>query len=207
MRSEVAERYPAGMRRWMLVPAVVVLLALSGCAPETEPTGAPSIEPSASEPSESSDPSEPAPEPIVLPDCDTMYSPAMVETLVSESRLRDAVGVSSPGSLDDRVSALFDSLVRSVSCGWYLPASESGSTTTIAVIDDAARTELEAAFAAGGFSAATTAEGELYSIRVEEEFITYEESHLLFDDVWIGTLYVGGSAEPLTLDAYAQSFP
>ncbi len=194
------------MRRWMLVPAVVVLLALSGCAPETEPAAAPSVEPTASEPSESSEPTEPAPEPIVLPGCDDIYTPAMVETLISESRVRDADGTVSRGSLDDGISAIFDELDETVSCGWYLPASESGSTTTIAIIDDAARSELEAAFAAGGFSAATTADGELYSIRVEEEFITYEESHLLFDGVWIGTLYVGGSAEPLTINAYAQSF-
>lgn len=187
---------------------VAIALALAGCTPAPEPMASPTTSAAAPEAASAEPTPTPTPSPAIeLPDCDTIYSPAMVAQLTAESRVRDAVGVSSPGSLDDRVSALFDSLVRSVSCGWYLPASESGSTTTIAIIDDAARTELEAALGAGGFSAATTADGELYSIRVEEEFITYEESHLVFDDVWIGTLYVGGSAEPLTLDAYAQLAP
>lgn len=136
-----------------------------------------------------------------------MYSPALVASLIAESRVRDTEEAVGRGSLDDAVSAVLDGLDETVSCGWYLPASESGSTTIVARIDDAARAELESAFNAGGFSADTTADGELYSISVEEEFGTYEESHLVADDIWIGTLYAGGTAETLTLDAAAQLLP
>ncbi len=199
---------PSIVRGATLAVAAALALSLAACTPSPEQAESPSPAASASASPSSATPPTPTPSPdLALPDCETIYSPAMVASLIAESRVSDADDAVGRGSLDEAVSAVLDTLDETVSCGWYLPASESGSTTTVARIDDAAKADLEAAFAAGGFTAATTADGELYSIRVEEEFGTYEESHLVLDSIWIGTLYAGGSAEALTLDAAAQLLP
>ncbi|MBX9471203.1 hypothetical protein [Microcella sp.] len=196
------------MRRWMLVPAVVILLALSGCAPETEPDAEPSAEPSAIEPSASS---EPAPEPIVLPGCDDIYSPALVAALEGEGRTSEG-DVSTPGgggwgTFDVGIETILAAIDARVSCTWILPASESGSTTSIAVLDGVSRTALIAALAGAGFTASTTPSGDLYTLAVEEEFITYTEAHLLTSDLWFGSAYSFGDATVLTLDAAAELLP
>lgn len=196
------------MRRWMLVPAVIALLVLAGCTPEPPPAADPSVEPSASEPAE---PVEPSAEPVTLPDCDTIYSPAMVAALTAESRTNEgdvsALGPGGLGSFDEGIQAILSAVDESVHCTWILPASESGSTTSIALLDDATRTALVAALATAGFTASTTASGDLYTIAVEKEFGSYTESHLLTAEVWFASAYAHGDAEALTLDAAAQLLP
>ena len=196
------------MRRRMLVTAVVVLLALSGCAPEAEPDSAPSAEASASEPVETS---TPAAEPIALPGCDNIYSPALVAVLEGEGRTSEG-DVSTPGgggwgTLDVGVETILAAIDERVSCTWIFPASESGSTTSIAVLDGASRTALIAALAGAGFTASTAPSGDLYTLSVEEEFITYTEAHLLTADLWFASAYSFGDATALTLDAAAQLLP
>ena len=192
----------------MLVPAVIALLALSGCAPEAEPDAAPSVEASASEPVETS---TPAAEPIALPGCDNIYSPALVAALEGEGRTSEG-DVSTPGgggwgTLDVGVETILAAIDERVSCTWIYPASESGSTTSIAVLDGASRTALIAALAGAGFTASTAPSGDLYTLSVEEEFITYTEAHLLTADLWFASAYSFGDATALTLDAAAQLLP
>lgn len=208
MRATDLGRYSAGMRRWMLVPAVMALLVLSGCTPEPPPDADPSVEPSSSEPAE---PSEPAVEPITLPDCDGIYSPALVASLEAEGRTSEG-DVSTPGgggwgTFDVGIETILAAIDDRLSCTWTLPASESGSSTSIAVLDDASRTALIAALAAAGFTASTAPSGDLYTLAVEEEFITYTEAHLLTADLWFASAYGFGDATALTLDAAAQLLP
>lgn len=196
------------MRRWMLLPAVITLLVLSGCTPEPPPETTPSVE---SAPSEPAEPSEPAVEPIVLPDCDSIYSAAVVAALTAEDRL--SVGdVSGPGmggwgTHDVGIETILAAITDAVHCTWILPASESGSTTSIAVLDSASRTALVAALTAAGFTASTAPRGDLYALQVEEEFITYTETHLLTADLWFASAYSFGNATTLTLDAAGQLLP
>jgi len=194
------------MRPWILVPVVAVVLALTACTPGPDERPEPLPSETSEAPIESSD--APA---ITLPDCDNIYSPAMVAALESEGRTNEG-DVSVPGgggwgTADGEIEAILAAIPDSVHCSWILPASESGSTTSIAVLDDTSRTALIAAFASGGFIASTAPGGDLYSITVEEEFITYTESHLLTADVWIGSEYAFGDASTLTLDAAAQLLP
>ncbi|UYN83921.1 MAG: hypothetical protein KIT89_01410 [Microcella sp.] len=192
------------MRRWMLASALTAVLALSACTPEPEPGATPSASPSATV-SASAAPTAPA---ISLPDCDSIYSPALVAALEAEGRTSEgdvsALGGGGWGTFDVGVEAILSAIPEAVHCTWILPASESGSTTSIAMLDDASRTALVAAFAGGGFVASTAPGGDLYSITVEEEFITYTESHLLTAEVWIASAYAFGDASTLTLDAAAQ---
>lgn len=209
MRSPVVERYSAGMRRPILAVALMLLLAVSGC------TGTPSTEPSDESTSspvpEASETAPPQPEPITLPDCDSIYSPALVAALEAEGRTSEG-DVSTPGgggwgTFDVGIETILAAIDDRVSCTWILPASESGSTTSIAVLDDASRTALVAALAGAGFTASTSPSGDLYSIAVEEEFITYTETHLLTADLWFASAYSFGDATVLTLDAAAELLP
>jgi hypothetical protein len=191
----------------MLAAALTLLLAVAGC------TGAPPVEPS-EQPSSSASP-EPsettAPEPIVLPDCDSIYSPALVASLEAEGRTPEG-DTSTPGgggwgTFDVGIETILAAIDDRISCTWILPASESGSTTSIAVLDDASRTALIAALAGAGFTASTAPSGDLYSIAVEEEFITYTETHLLTAELWFASAYSFGDATTLTLDAAAELLP
>ena len=203
------------MLRLPIAPAALIVAALAvslvGCTPTPEPTpsASPSESPSASE---SATPSAtPTAEPIALPDCGGIYSPALVASLTAEGRT--SIGdVSGPetggwGTADTTLPGILASLPERVSCTWILPATESGSTTSIARLDAASRTAVIAALVAGGYTASTIPQGELYSIAVELEIGTYNESHLLTDEFWFASYFSGGQAESLTLDAAALLLP
>lgn len=181
--------------------AIGVTIALSGCVPPAAPEPSPSPTPVASE-SESATPAAPAG--LTLPDCDTMFSADLVATLTAEGRAPETATTIGPYSNDPGVLALFSGLTDLISCDWILPASESGSTTTVALIDDATAGALEVALAEGGFSGDALGDGRLYTITVEGELVTLTEAHLIIDGAWISTTYFGGDAETLTLDAASQ---
>jgi len=183
--------------------AIVVLAALSGCVAAAAPE--PSSPPAASE-SASVEPS-PSAEPIALPTCDTIYSDAVVASLTAEGRESQG-DVSAPGgggwgTADPGLEAILSGIDERVSCSWILPASESGSTTSIARIDATTRAALDAAFSAAGFFG----DGTLYGTEVETELGSYNEAHVLTDEFWIGSVYWGGDADELTNDALAQLLP
>lgn len=185
--------------------ALGILIALTGCTPAAAP------EPSVSATASASTTASPTPTPVALPACDAIYSPALVTTLEADGR--EAQGdVSSPGAggwgtLDPALETLLAAIDERVSCTWILPASESGSTTSVARLDDANRTALLDALATAGYTATPIDGGELWTIAVEEEFITYTEAHLVSATLWVGSLYTFGDAQTLTLDAAALLLP
>lgn len=185
--------------------ALGLLIALTGCTPSAAP------EPSASATAIASATASPAPAPVALPACDAIYSPELVATLEADGREPQG-DVSSPGAggwgtLDPGLETLLAALDERVSCTWILPASESGSTTSVARLDEASRTALLDALGTAGFTATPIDGGELWTIAVEEEFITYTEAHLVSATLWVGSLYTFGDAQTLTLDAAALLLP
>ncbi len=189
----------------------VLAVSLAGCVPtpEATPSASPSESPSSSESATSS--ATPTPEPIALPDCAGIYSPALVANLTGEGRTSSG-DVSGPGmggwgTADTSLQGLLASISDRVSCTWILPATESGSTTSIARLDAATRTAVVSALTAGGYTASTIPEGELYSIDVELEIGTYNESHLLTDELWFASFFSGGQSQTLTLDAATLLLP
>jgi len=183
--------------------AVTLLLALTGCTPPAAPEPSDSLAASASA---SAEPSPSAAPGLALPDCDSMFSPDLVAALTADGREPEAATIG-PYSNDAGVVAVFGSVTDLVSCDWILPASESGSTTTVALIDDATAGALEIALADGGFSGDAYGDGRLYTITVEGELVSSTEAHLIVDGAWISTTYFGGDAEALTLDAAGQLLP
>jgi hypothetical protein len=198
------------MRHRMLAPALIVVFALAACTPTPTATPAPTASalPSAGESASASPSPSPA---FAVPDCDDIYTPLLISTLVAEGRtpLGDtstAVG-GGWGTFDAGIETILSAIKDRISCTWVLPTSESGSTTSVAVLDAASRTALVAAFAAGGFTASTTSSGDLFTLSVEADFLTYTESHLITAEVWIGSVYAFGDADILTLDAAVAVLP
>lgn len=202
------------MRRPALTSAALALtlmLLVSGCAPAAAPEPADTAPSSASGSPGPSTPASPSAEPVALPTCETLYSPAAVAALESEGRELQG-DISAPGSggwgtLDPDLESQFAAIDERVSCTWILPASESGSTTSVARLDGATRTAVLGALASAGFTATPADGSELWTLRVEGEFITYTEAHLVTDTLWIGSVYTFGDAQTLTLDAAAQLLP
>lgn len=206
----MSSRYLHPRRAVSLIAASALGIALlAGCAPSG--TAEPTPSETSGAPAASNEPSPSADSAITLPDCDALYSPAMVATLESENRESQGdvsgVGEGGWGTTDPAIEAILSALPERVSCSWILPASESGSTTSVAILDDASRTALVASFAAAGFGASTTPNGDLYTLSVEQELGTYTEAHLLTEQFWIASVYFGGDATALTLDAAATVLP
>lgn len=193
----------------LMAPAIAVSLALAatGCTP----TPAPSASPTTTAPPSETPSASPTAEPVALPDCDTIYSAALVATLTSEGRTSSG-DISSPGmggwgTQDATLEGILSTIPERVSCTWILPQSESGSTTSIARLDAATRSTVVATLTAAGYTASTVPGGDLYSIEVTFEVGSYNESHLITDDLWFASVFSGGQSQTLTLDAAAQLLP
>lgn len=211
-------------RTWPLAVAVIAL-TLSGCAgaaPEepdapSDTASATPSETSTPEPSETpsddADSDDDADEgsddaPVALPDCTTIYSAALTAQLTGEGRVAEGdtsvSGGGGWGSGDAVVVGVIQSAAERVSCTWVLPASESGSTTSVVRIDAGTASSLDAHLTGvAGFTASSAAGGTLYTLEVGGDF-PFSEAHLITGDLLIVTEAYGTDAEALTLDAAAQ---
>ena len=159
---------------------------------------------------------------LTIPTCESMYSPELVTTLTEE--LRTNVGDTSEGDFgygttNPELVPLLKN-VRSdlrISCTWYLPASESVSVTSIAIVSGEALREVTGVLRAGGAGSAEAGGGTLYTFEstTSDESPAYiaTEAHFLVDvpcpsslaeescGAWVTTNYAFGQAQPLTLDA------
>jgi len=159
---------------------------------------------------------------LSVPTCDTMFSPELTATLLEE--LRANVGDTSEGNFgygttNQELIPLLKN-VRSdlrISCTWYLPASESVSVTSVAIISGDALRDVTAVIRAAGAGSAEAGGGTLYTFdsTTSDESPDYiaTEAHFLVEvpcpaslaedscGAWVTTNYAFGKAQPLTLDA------
>lgn len=189
--------------------ALAITLSVAGCVPAPAPSASPTPTPSASASEEPTD--TPAAEPIAIPDCDSIYSAGLVATLTAEGRtpLGDVSGpgMGGWGTGDPTLEGILSAIPDRVSCTWILPASESGSTTSIARLDAATRTTVVDTLTAAGYTALTVPGGDLYTIDVTLEIGSYNETHLIAEELWFTTYFSGGQSQTLTLDAAALLLP
>ena len=159
---------------------------------------------------------------LSVPTCDTMYSPGLTATLLED--LRTNVGDTSEGDFGyGTTNKELIPLLKNVrtdlriSCTWYLPASESVSVTSIAIVSGDVLGDVTAVLRAAGAGSADTGGGTLYTFdsTTSDESPDYiaTEAHFLVDipcpaslaedscGAWVTSNYAFGKAQPLTLDA------
>jgi hypothetical protein len=162
---------------------------------------------------------------IAVPTCDTIYSQALTTALLGEVRVN--IGETSEGDFGygttnrDLVSVLKN--VRRdlrISCTWYLPASESVSVTSVAIVSADIETDVNRVLAASGATREDLAGGVLWTldstssnespdfIATEAHFVTPVPCPSSLADtacaLWVSSNYAFGSARTLTLDAATQ---
>lgn len=159
---------------------------------------------------------------LAPPACEDLFSPSQVAALVDQERV--SIGDTSEGVVgygttqSDLVSVL--SATRAdvrISCTWYLPASESVSVTSMAILGSDAATTVAGVLTSLESNRSTLSGATLWDIEQaasgeSPDFIA-TESHLLVEapcpsslaeescSVWITTNYTFGDASPLTRDA------
>ena len=158
----------------------------------------------------------------VVPSCDTIYSAGVVSAFSDQGRELVPQEPSAGygwGSVNPELVRVFQD-VRSdlkVSCTWYLPASESGSTTTVAIISSEFVPDIESALRADQAVRETLGEGTLWKLDQTSSNISGEfdanETHYLVSTtcpaslaepectLWIASTFSFGSSERLTRDA------
>ena len=171
---------------------------------------------------EAEGPTEVVEEGLTVPTCDTLYSADLTAQLLEE--LRSNFGDTSEGNVgygttnQDLVPLLTG--VRSdlrISCTWYLPASESVSVTSVAIVSGDVLDDVAAVLRGVGAGSAEAGGGTLFTIdqATSDESPDYiaTEAHFLVDvpcpaslaedscGAWVTTNYAFGKAQPLTLDA------
>ena len=159
---------------------------------------------------------------LSVPTCETMYSADLSTTLLEE--LRTNVGDTSEGDFgygttNQELIPLLKA-VRSdlrISCTWYLPASESVSVTSVAIVSGEVLGDVTAVLRASGAGSAVAGGGTLYTFdsTTSDESLDYiaTEAHFVVDvpcpaslaeetcGAWVSSNYAFGEAQPLTLDA------
>ena len=159
---------------------------------------------------------------FIIPTCDGLFSAGQTSALVDQSRVNmgdTSEGDFGYGTTNPELVSLLKN-VRSdlrISCTWYLPASESVSVTSLAVVIPEGADAITAALASTGATQQETGGGVLWTIDSttsdeSSDFIA-TEAHFLASvpcpsslaetscTAWVSTNYAFGQAETLTLDA------
>ena len=162
---------------------------------------------------------------IAVPTCDTIYSQAQTSALLGEVRVN--IGETSEGDFgygttNRELVSVLKNVRRDlrISCTWYLPASESVSVTSVAIVSGDIETDVNRVLAASGATKEDLAGGVLWtfdstSSNESPDFIATEAHFVapvpcpssLADTtcaLWVSSNYAFGSARTLTLDAATQ---
>jgi hypothetical protein len=159
---------------------------------------------------------------FVIPTCDQLFSAGQTAALVDQSRVNmgdTSEGDFGYGTTNPELVGLLKN-VRSdlrISCTWYLPASESVSVTSVAVVIPEDAASITAALGSSGATQQETGGGVLWIIDSttsdeSADFIATEAHFLALVPcpsslaetsctAWVSSNYAFGQAETLTLDA------
>lgn len=162
---------------------------------------------------------------IAVPTCDTIYSQTQTSALLGEVRVN--IGETSEGDFgygttNRELVSVLKNVRRDlrISCTWYLPASESVSVTSVAIVSGDIETDVNRVLAASGATKEDLAGGVLWTfdstssnespdfIATEAHFVTPVPCPSSLADttcaLWVSSNYAFGSARTLTLDAATQ---
>ncbi len=159
---------------------------------------------------------------FVMPTCDTLYSAEQTAELIARQRVSIGENVDGDygyGTVNLELVGLLQNVRTDlkVSCTWYLPASESASITTVAIIDAEGEETVNAILGESGALAQSVGGGTLWTIasataEASPDYLA-TEAHFLAPvpcpaslaaticTGWFTTHYSFGQAEELTIDA------
>jgi len=195
-----------------LVPIVTLALLFAGCTPSPSLTAGPTDTPSGSGiPSATP---EVTAEPLSIPDCETLLPIALAQSSFGGSTefFGEFSAAEFGGSFEvtETVDAL-SGASQSRLCRWGVPNSDGSFALVVAEIAPEARSALEAALPAAGFSSVTM--GTVTGLDAEREGMVSLEAatHLFTGDVWIlcdgTTLALTGVVAGSALDALRTANP
>ena len=159
---------------------------------------------------------------FVIPTCDELFSAGQTGALIAQERVNmgdTSEGDYGYGTTNPELVGLLKNVRTDlrISCTWYLPASESGSVTSLAVVNPDEAAAVSAALESLGATQQETGGGVLWNIdsTTSDESADYiaTEAHFLASvlcpsslaetscTAWVSTNYAFGQAETLTLDA------
>ena len=159
---------------------------------------------------------------FVIPTCDELFSAGQTGALIEQERVNmgdTSEGDYGYGTTNPELVGLLKNVRTDlrISCTWYLPASESGSVTSLAVVNPDEAAAVSAALESLGATQQETGGGVLWNIdsTTSDESADYlaTEAHFLASvlcpsslaetscTAWVSTNYAFGQAETLTLDA------
>jgi len=159
---------------------------------------------------------------FVIPTCDELFSAEQTGALIAQERVNmgdTSEGDYGYGTTNPELVGLLKNVRTDlrISCTWYLPASESGSVTSLAVVNPDEAAAVSAALESLGATQQETGGGVLWNIdsTTPDESADYiaTEAHFLASvlcpsslaetscTAWVSTNYAFGQAETLTLDA------
>lgn len=195
--------------RTLAIPSVALLglLCLSGCLPTPEPEGPGSSSP-APTPSPETSSEVPLAE-IVLPDCEGLYTPEQVTSLIGEGMegIGDATIPETDGGFGTSISEL-QTVLRSddaIHCTWVLPATERGLSVSLMVVTDAELAQINSVLDALGIGSTSIGGGaEIRSFAVEGEY-PFTEAHGLAGTLWISARDGFGENAPALVQAALDS--
>lgn len=194
----------AGRRARALSALALVALATAGCAPEpgegpTPSTGAPG-------PTLTASPvPAPAATPFALPtDCRQLYSAGMFANLERALPPLNDPAVTLYATQVPEALDVLQSGIPTVRCTWG-SAGEEGLATAVSVVDGEQSSRVQDALAAAGFECGDALGGvvcrtQTETVTMDDEVVSLGESHLLRDDAWVATSWVGALPEGYTED-------
>lgn len=162
---------------------------------------------------------------LAVPTCDAIYSQALNQALLDQvrvSRGETSEGNFGYGTVNPELVSLLKNVRRDlrISCTWYLPASESVSVTSVAIISGETESNVVRILAASGAAQENVGGGVMWTIDETTSDISTEyiatEAHFLNEvpcpsslaetrcAAWVSTNYAFGQARVLTLDAVTQ---
>lgn len=209
--------------------ATVIALTLSGCSVIEDWLGAGEeeiVEEATTEsvPAEEAETSEttPAQTGLAVPTCETIYSPELNQALLDQvrvSRGETSEGNFGYGTVNPELVSILKNVRRDlrISCTWYLPASESVSVTSIAIVSGDVESDVMRILGGIGATRETVGGGVMWTIDETTSDISTDyiatEAHFLNEvpcpaslaetscAAWVSSNYAFGQARVLTLDA------
>ncbi|GAA2005334.1 hypothetical protein [Microbacterium ulmi] len=214
--SDVTHRARARRVLGALMAVGLATLALSACRPEpaASPTSTPS---SVSTPTPTLTPTDPGPtpEPTVLgPDdialptsCESIYSPAMRDTLEAQLPPLNDPGVTMNSSQIVEALELLTSGIPTIRCSWGTP-SESGLATNVSLIEQDRAQELIVSLQSVGFICDSVDDGTMCDLQrntidLDDNEVALGESHYFRGNGWVSTAWIQSFPEGYTDDIVA----